>query len=205
MGSQDNIFQVRSKHIGVFFTTILVTITFTSLSLSEGRVSFEVDNNFLRKYISQLKNPRLMTIEDVKLEYEKAWIEDPESGCSFVVKGDFNKDGYIDYGVIGKYDGPYPDKSIFIAIFSTKGGKVTTEFLYKHGVAHDRGFLCLEWGDVVNIRNVDKKFDVIIASFAYGTDYVFAIAWDGMKYFSTEFEYIPDKYPRSLSEYLWTL
>ncbi|NWG01542.1 MAG: hypothetical protein HXY44_01640 [Syntrophaceae bacterium] len=196
MGPQDNIFQVRNRYTRVFFITILVTVTFTLLSLSEGGVFSEIDNNFLKRYVTQLKSPRLMTVGDVKLEYERAWFMDPESGCSFVVKGDFNKDGYIDYAVIGKYDGPYPDKSIFIAIFSTKSGKVTTEFLYKHGVAHDRGFLCLERGDVVNIRNVDKRFDVIIVSFAYGTDYVSAIAWDGRRYFCTEFEYIPGRYPR---------
>jgi len=196
MGSKDNILQVKNRYTRVFFITILAAITFTSLSLSEGGVSSEIDNNFLKQYVTQLKSPRLMTIEDVKLEYEKAWFMDLESGCSFVVKGDFNKDGYTDYAVIGKYDGPYRDKSIFVAIFSTKRGKVTTEFLYKHGVAHERGFLCLERGDVVNIQNVDKRFDVIIVAFAYGTDYVSAIAWDGRKYFSTEFEYTPGKYPR---------
>jgi hypothetical protein len=165
--------------------TVLVSIL---IYLSSGEASgpLRIDDDFLKKHLTQLKNPRLMRIEDVTREYERNWVLDSDSGCSFVIEGDFNKDGNSDYAVVGKYDGPYPNNYNFVAILSKRRGKVVVEFLYKHEVPHDRAFLCKEEGKKLYVKNAGKRFDVIVIGFAYGTDYVSAIAWDGKRYFKAE-------------------
>lgn len=193
MGSFNNILQIKRTGQIFILSTILITLVLSFSIMPEDGSLPKIDNNFLRKHITQIKNPKLMTIEDFTLEYERNWLLEPDSSCSFVVKGDFNKDGYSDYAVVGKYDGPYRDKSIFIAILTAKENKIFTEFLYKHNVAHDRAFLCAKPGRQVEIKNIDKRFDVIIAGFSYGTDYLFAIVWNGKEYITTMPDHIYEK------------
>jgi hypothetical protein len=85
--------------------------------------------------------------------------------------------------VVGKYDGPYPNNSIFVAILSKKRHKVVVEFLYKHEPPHDRAFLGKEEDRKLYVKNANKRFDVIVIGFAEGTCYALAIAWDGNRYF----------------------
>jgi hypothetical protein len=172
----------RHKSAG-FIILVSISIFLSSVQASG---PLRIDDDFLKKHLTQLKNPRLMTIEDVSREYERNWFLDSDPGCSFVVEGDFNKDGSPDYAVVGKYDGQYPNNSIFVAILSRKQGKVVVEFLYRHKVPHDRAFLCKEDGKKLYAKNADKRFDVIVIAFAYGTDNVSAIAWNGKRYFEPE-------------------
>jgi hypothetical protein len=165
---------------------MLISLVIFLSSAAEASDPLRIDDDFLKKYLTQLKNPRLMKIEDVTLEYERNWFLDPASGSSFVIEGDFNKDGNPDYAVIGKYDGPYPSNSIFVAVLSKRRGKFTVDFLYKHEAPHDRAFLTKEEGRKLYVKNANKRFDVIVIGFAYGTDYVSAIAWDGKRYFIAE-------------------
>jgi len=126
-----------------------------------------------------LKNPRIMTVEDVKDEDErKAFVE---LGYSFVAKGDLNKDGYVDYAIVGKYDGPYPDRSLFVAIVSLKEGNSSLE--YKIRIPHDRAFLKIEPGSRLHCKGVDKTFDVVFVAMSLWTDDAWVIAWNGKKYF----------------------
>lgn len=146
----------------------------------------KIDDDFLKEYLTQLKNPRLMKIEDLTLEYERNWFLDSDFGCSFLIEGDFNKDGNSEYAVVGKYHGTYPDDSIFVAVLSKRRVKVIVEFLYKHKAMHDRAYLCKKEGGKLYVKNANNRFDVIVIGFSYGSDYVSAIAWDGKKYFIPE-------------------
>lgn len=105
------------------FKILLVLTSFflilLGLSISGIQGQVKIDNNFFKKYLTQIKNPKLLTIDDIKRDYEKTGME----GWSFVIEGDFNKDGYTDCAIAGKYDGPYPDSSLSIAILSEKKAK----------------------------------------------------------------------------------
>jgi hypothetical protein len=181
--TMSKIFQYGNGKVG--FVILIALLIFLS-SVSEATDPLRIDDDFLKKYLTQLKNPRLMKIEDATLEYERNWFLDSDSGCSFVIEGDFNKDGNSEFAVVGKYDGPYPNNFIFVAVLSKRRSKVVVEFLYKHEVPYDRAFLCKEEGKRLYVKNANSRFDVIIISFAYSTDYVTAIAWNGKKYFIPE-------------------
>jgi hypothetical protein len=156
----------------------MLIILVTAATISRAGEAITIDNSFLKKHLTELKNPRLLTIDDIKNDYEKVEME----GCSFVVKEDFNKDGYDDYAIAGKYDGPFNEKSLFITILTVKNDIITVEYMDKFSFAHDRVFLCSEPGSNYIIENVDKKYDVIAAVMAFGTEWVWLIVWDGKKY-----------------------
>ena len=191
MGSQYN-FQVICSKFKIIFAVILFGQALILLSTAQGNDPSKIDNIFLRKYVTQVKGPRLLTNEDIRLEYEKTEME----GWSFVIEGDFNKDGHTDYAIAGKYDGPYGDKSLFVMILSDRNGKISNEFFYAVPFPHDRLFLRLEQGGNVRVcaGGIKREFDVILVAFALGTDWGYAIAWDGIKYILTkEFAYIRKK------------
>ncbi len=142
-----------------------------------------------------LKNPRILTAEDVKYEDERKAFA--ELGYSFVVKGDLNRDGYVDYAIVGKYDGPYPDRSLFVAIVSFREGKPRLEFLRKI-LPHDRAFLKIEPGSRLYCKGVDKTFDVVFVAMSLWTDDAWGIAWDSKKYFvAYDCWYLPGKESKS--------
>jgi len=171
------------KLVHFVLATIFIIIILTASSVPEAPGQFKIDNDFLRKFLKDIKNPRILTIEDVSDEYEKTSYL--KLGYSFVVEGDFNKDGYVDYAIAGKYDGSYGQKSLFVAIMSLKKGEVSLEFLHKISRPHDKLFISVESGNRLQCRNVNKKFDVIAVAMALWTDDVWAIVWDGEKYFRT--------------------
>jgi hypothetical protein len=150
-----------------------------------------INNELLRNTITQLANPRILRTEDIKDEEERT--EYVDMGYAFVVKGDFNKDRCTDYAVVGKYDGPYPNESIFISILSIKGGRVSVEFLHRFKFPHDVAFLRIESDDETGMKNVIKQFDVLVVAMRLWTDYAFVIAWDGTKYVMTSPEYKGNK------------
>jgi len=195
MGSKYSI-QIAGRRLKILIVTMISILLVYNLSISADKRQVRIDNNFLRKHLPQLKNPRLMTVLDIKEQDEKEGYRD--LGLSFVIEGDFNKDGYADYAVVGKYDGPYPDKSIFVAVLTVGANKIRVDFLHKFAVPHDRAFLCLEPGHKVSVENIDKRFDVIIVAMKLWTNYVWAVAWDGKKYIETQAEYIPEKEGRPL-------
>jgi len=160
--------------IGLLTLIVLVT----AATIGRAGEAITIDNSFLKKHLTKVKNPRLLTIDDIKRDYEKYEME----GCSFVVKGDFNKDGHDDYAIAGKYDGPFNEESLFISILTIKNDIITVEYMEKFSFPHDRVFLCLEPGAKYVIENVNKKYDVIEVAMALGTEWGWLIVWDGKKY-----------------------
>jgi len=144
-----------------------------------------IDKVFLQKHLPKLKNPRPMSVEDVPAVEEKIILSEEQTlykKCSFIITGDFNKDGRTDYAVIGKYDGPFANDSIFIAIFSRTNTVIKLDYLYKLTYPHDRGFLCITSGEKMNIPKINKQYDVIVVVLAVDTDNGFTLAWNGRQY-----------------------
>jgi hypothetical protein len=148
----------------IVLLTLIVLVTTATIGRADEAVT--IDNCFLKRHLTQLKNPRLLTIDDIKRGYEKYEME----GWSFVVKGDFNKDGHDDYAIAGKYDGPFNEESLFIAILTIKNGIISVECMEKFSFPHDRVFLCSEPGTNYIIENVDKKYDIIAVAIALATE-----------------------------------
>jgi len=174
------------RRLRIFLVTIISILFLSNLSISATRERIRIDEFFLRTHLTELKNPRLMIATDIKDKDEREGYRD--LGYSFIIEGDFNKDGYTDFAIVGKYDGPFPNKSFFVAVLSVRGAKVSVDFLRKI-TGHDRAFLCLEPGHRVHVENIDQRFDVIVVAMELWTDYAWAIAWDGKKYIETECEY----------------
>ena len=157
---------------------LMLIVPVAAATICRAGEAITIDNSFLKKHLTEIKNPRLLTIDDIKRDYEKYEME----GCSFVVNGDFNKDGYDDYAIAGKYNGPFNEESLFISILTKKNNIITVEYMKKFSFPHDRVFLCSEPGTNFIIENVDKKYDVIAVAMALATEWVWLIAWDGKKY-----------------------
>jgi hypothetical protein len=149
-------------------------------TLRDTTSSCEIDDEFVKKHLKMLKNPRILIAEDIMDEDERK--EFAELGYSFVVRGDLNKDGYIDYAVVGKYDTSI-NSPLFVAIVSLKDNAITTEFLHK--IPHDRAFLRVEPGSRLRCANTDEMFDVVFVAMRLWTEDAWGIAWDGKKYFKT--------------------
>ena len=165
-------------NITLWIGLLTLILLMMAATVSRAGEAITIDNSFLKKHLTQVKNPRLLTIDDIKRQYEKYEME----GWSFVVKGDFNKDGHDDYAIAGKYDGPYNEKSLFVSILTIKNGTITVEFMEKIPFPHDRVFLSSGPGTDYIIENVDKKYNVIEVAMALATDWGWLIAWDGKKY-----------------------
>jgi hypothetical protein len=159
-------------------------------SISNKAEQFHIDNSFLRKYLPEIKNPRIMTRKDLRKtdNFERLRID----RWSFIIHGDFNKDGYPDVAVVGRCDYEYPGKSIFIAIFTNIEGTISNEFL-SLGPGEDRAFLRLEKGTMI-VEGIDEKYNVIFAVLEFGSDYGFVIVWDGNKYIESTEAYHKQQY-----------
>jgi len=148
-----------------------------------------VNDDFLQKNLNLPAKPRLMTPRDVKKKEELRILSGDYSlytKCAFVIQGDFNKDGRKDHAVVGMYEGPFPGRSIFVAIFSETGKGTNVDFLHTLPVAHDRAFLCLTRPGQKQAPGIDKKYDMISVIFEVDSDNGFDIVWDGTKYGRTE-------------------
>ena len=170
----------KAVKIGTLIVMLMVMLSCTMpapIISSGGDKAIDITNNLLEQHITQVKHPRILTIEDIR-DYERYEME----GHSFLLKGDFNKDGHNDYAIAGKCDGP----SLFVCILTAKNDLITVEYMYQFPFPHDRAFLSLEPGAKYIIENVNEKYDVIKVAMALGTDWVWLIAWDGKKYIRSE-------------------
>jgi hypothetical protein len=177
MGFQYNIQVMRKRLKVVLFIGVFL---WANSCLAATKAAVVINDEYLKKTLAQLGNPRILTSEDIMDDQERK--EYMNMGYSFVVKGDFNKDGTVDYAIAGKYDGPYPNQSIFITIISIKDDKANVEFLHRFAFPHDAVFLRVESGDEINARNIGKRFDILIVAMTLWSDYSFVIVWDGTKY-----------------------
>ena len=198
-GPKFNIQMIRMARIFLIGTIILLLwnacvipegiLIWKDYSISNKAEQFHIDNSFLRKYLPEIKNPRMMTRNDLRNTDN---IEDLRIGrWSFIIHGDFNKDGYPDVAVVGKCDYEYPGKFIFIAIFTNIEGIISNQFL--DWAPEDRALLQLEKGTMI-VEGIDEKYDVIMLAVNLGSEYEYVIVWDGNKYIISTEAYYKQQY-----------
>ncbi len=117
-----------------------------------------LNKDILAKIIPELLNPRIMSLEDLKTYDEEALFL--EGGYTFVLRGDFNRDGFADIIFVGKYDGETDTKgNSFIAILSIQKNKIVREFLSK--ILRDR---------ISIIRVINHKNDIDAIGMSYNLE-----------------------------------
>ena len=111
-----------------------------SVPIEEKTISLPIDIpenigcNELRKYLiksnlkiifPEIKKPRLMHVEDIKDPLFKSdyFI----LGWSFLLKADFNKDGYDEVVLIIQSDDPEDSEEVFLGLLSIKRGKIVRQ------------------------------------------------------------------------------
>jgi len=109
-----------------------ITVELDSLPFHDGPGDKPVtlNKNFLTKILPEVKTPRLMAFTDLgDTDEQNSFFE---GGYTFVLRGDFNKDGFADIAFVGKYDNlDSPENNSFVTIISIKGKKVTREYFSK--------------------------------------------------------------------------
>jgi len=146
-----------------------VEINSTSIGAQPGDKPITLDGSLLEKLLGELKQPRRMTYKDLEMSNEQEGFL--EGGYTFVLRGDFNGDGFADIAFVGKYDNrDNAEKNCFIAVVTVKGKKVTREFFSK--IYRDRVFL---------LRAIDykPKLDAIGMSYNLNSDDCGYLYWNG--------------------------
>jgi hypothetical protein len=162
--------------LAVLVSFILVSLVMAQASTASGARQPTIDHALVRRWATSLMNARLMRLDDLRDDSEKAQFED--YGFSFIVEGDFDGDGQKDYAVAGKYDNPRnPDHSSLILIFTQKGGKLVRTYFTP--VVNYR----------IALKLVPKCFqgrDGIAYQFTIGSDHGAILVWDGGRYVSVD-------------------
>lgn len=98
--------------------------------IKPGGKPIALDEENMKKIVPELKYPRLMSLKDLTIKpgEQDFFIKE---GFSFVLRGDFNRDGFADIAFVGKYSVSDKKEESFIAIVTIKGKKVFREFYKK--------------------------------------------------------------------------
>ena len=110
-----------------------------------------------------------MTLDDLGDEWQKYIFK--RGRVSFIVDGDFDKDGNKDYVVAGKDDSI---STAFIAIFNVEGERAILRY-FRYFPGESRLSLQVR-------RNCIKGTEVIVAAFTLASDHGLYLGWDGKRY-----------------------
>lgn len=140
--------------------------------IKPGDKPITLNTSLLGRLLPELRNPRLMSFKDIVDSYEQnAFIE---GGYSFVLRGDFDRDGFADIAFVGKHENPNDNgENCFIAIFSIKGKKVVREYLAK--LSSPRVFL-------LRIPAYKPGIDAMQLVYKFGTEECGYLYWIEKKY-----------------------
>lgn len=128
-----------------------------------------LNKELLKKLLPELKNPRLMTLKDLEDTEEQEIFK--EEGYTFVLEGDFNKDGVPDIAFVGKYDNDKkPNENSFIAIISIKNNNITRELLNK---------LRTKQVSLTLAPAYKHNIDAIALIYKFGSDECGHLFWEG--------------------------
>lgn len=161
-------FQAGAISILLVFFSITVAWLLRAME-SPPSDQFRINNALLRELLPNVKEPRLMTVDDLGNEWEKNFFI--QDGFSFIIEGDFNNDGDRDYAVAGK---DASSSSTFLVVIALKHGQPMTEYFdYFNG--KPKMSLAL-W------RNCRNEMDAIVVAFTLRSDDGFYLMWDGKRY-----------------------
>ncbi len=151
---------------------IIIELDFIPDRVKPGDKPITLSEGFLRRLLPELKNPRLMKFEDLGDPYEQEGFI--EEGCTFVIRGDFNRDGVADLAFVGKYENAeYPGKNIFITIISIKEKRVIRDFLFP---------ISKERVSLINVIEYKPKIDAIGMFYTLASDDCGYLYWTGKKW-----------------------
>lgn len=151
---------------------IVIKFDFIPSGVKPGEKPITLAPDLLHELLPELKNPRLMRFEDLGDPHEQEGFI--EEGFTFVLRGDFNRDGVADLAFVGKYDNPeHPKENTFIVVVSFKEKMVIRDFFSK--IPRDRASLLLE-------PRYKPKIDAIFISYTYASDDCEFLYWNRIKY-----------------------
>jgi len=128
-----------------------------------------LNKGLLKKLLPELINPRLMTFKDLGTPAEQEGFL--EGGYTFVLRGDFDRDGFADIVFVGKYDNPEnPERNSFIAVVTIKGEKIIRKYFSK--IHRDRISL-------LRAVNYKTKIEAIGMSYNIASDDCGFLYWTG--------------------------
>ncbi len=123
-----------------------------------------IDDAYLQKTFPQLSGARLSRPEDIRDIFREPFRKER---YSFVLKGDFNRDGYTDYFISGQFEKDGKRKPFF-ALISLHGGKAVVDILNT------------EVSDTIMLKELEPG--KIIAAYALNSNDFYLIYWDGKEY-----------------------
>jgi hypothetical protein len=127
---------------------------------------------FLSQILPELKEPELLSFDDLGDKDERDNFI--EAGCTFVVRGDFKKDGNADIAFVVKDKGSIlSEKKIYLVVISIKEQTVTRDFFCM--LNNKRASLLL-------MANYKKGPDVIMVYYNLESDWCHLLYWNGQKY-----------------------
>lgn len=123
-----------------------------------------IDDAYISKTFPQLAGARLSRVEDLRDIFREPFRKER---YSFVLKGDFNRDGYTDYFISGQFEKDGKRKPFF-ALISLRGGKAVVDILNT------------EVSDTIMLKEFEPG--KIIAAYALNSNDFYLIYWDGKEY-----------------------
>ncbi len=107
---------------------VVIELPWLPSRINPGDKPITISNRFLSEILPELKNPRFISLSDIGDDY---WIQQfLEGGFTFVLMGDFNRDGIADVAFTGKFDNDTnPELNSFFAIVSIANKKVVRDFM----------------------------------------------------------------------------
>lgn len=131
-----------------------------------------LNDKLLNSLFPELKNPRLMNLQDFSDRDERDFFI--KFGYSFVLRGDFDRDGFDELAFVGKYDYDNDSKkNSFFAIVSLRGEKIKREFFSK---------VMMSTVSLIKERNYKPGTDAILLVYKFGSEECGAVFWAGTKY-----------------------
>jgi hypothetical protein len=152
--------------------TIAIELDFIPSGIKPGDKPITLNEDLLKKLLPELRSPRLMAFEDLGSADERAGFL--EGGYSFVLRGDFDRNGFPDIVLVGKYDNPQEsEKNSFIAVLGIRGKKVIREFVSKIKRDHI---------SLIRVINYKPNIDAIGLSYNLASDDCGYLYWTGKKW-----------------------
>ncbi len=130
-----------------------------------------LNEQLLSKLVPELKNPRLMHYDDLSDPRDReSFIE---GGYTFVLTGDFIRNGFADIAFVGKYDNPESStENCFFAVVSIQGKKIIREYFSK---------LKTKEVSLIRVSNYKSKTDAIGLVYKFETEECGYFFWLKMK------------------------
>jgi len=162
----------NSNSIKHFLAGPSIELNYIHPPVKPGEKPITLSDSFISEIVPELKNPRFMTVSDIgDIHEQNSFLE---QGYSFVLRDDFNKDGFADLAFVGKYENDNnPKEDTFLVIVTFRGKKVVRDFF--RPLKTNRVFLL----KIINFKLVCNAIGMI---YIPASDFCGTLYWSGSKY-----------------------